>query len=263
MADKARPSLGQTQKQFGRQAGRYAQSSLHRRGDTLDTVLELANLRGEERALDVGTGAGFTAFAVAPLAGRVIASDPTPEMLVEARQIAPQASGGGKVEWALAASEALPFASGSIDLLTCRFATHHFQDLPRALREFARILRPGGRAVICDVVAPEPPALVQLMNALESKRDPTHVWNYPLSRWHQELLPASGLVPQRVVQGKNPQLFSEWVHRAGTPAEAVQELIEMFSTAGEEARQAFQVRWDGAELYFAWDNAVILAARAG
>ena len=34
MADKARPSLGQTQKQFGRQAGRYAQSSLHRRGDT-------------------------------------------------------------------------------------------------------------------------------------------------------------------------------------------------------------------------------------
>ncbi len=261
MQRRGKPSLRQTQEQFGRQARRYAQSTLHRRGETLDTLLALAAVRRDERVLDVGTGAGFTAFALAPLAGRVLATDPTAEMLAEARRLADQTGHGEQVEWALAAAESLPVASGSIALVTCRYATHHFHDLPAALVELARALRPGGRALICDVVAPEPGAMTELMNALEVKRDPTHIWNYPLSRWRNELLPRAGLAARKVVRGKNPQLFSEWVHRAGTPAEAIQELIEMFSAATPEAREAFQVRWDGAEIYFAWDNAVILATR--
>ena len=261
MERRGKPSLRETQAQFGRQARRYAQSTLHRRGETLDTLLALAAVGRDERVLDVGTGAGFTAFALASLAGHVLATDPTPEMLAEARQLAGQTGHGERVEWALAAAESLPVAGASIDLVSCRYASHHFRDLPAALKEFARALRPGGRALICDVVAPEPAALTELMNALEVKRDPTHVWNYPLSRWRNELLPGAGLAVRKVVRGKNPQLFSEWVHRAGTPAEAIQELIEAFAAATKEARDAFQVRWDGAEIYFAWDNAVILARR--
>ncbi|HEU4760152.1 MAG TPA: methyltransferase domain-containing protein [Dehalococcoidia bacterium] len=261
MPRRGKPSLRDTQAQFGRQARHYAQSTLHRRGETLDTILELATVQRDERVLDVGTGAGFTAFALAPLAGRVLATDPTPEMLAEARRLAAQAGRAEAVEWALCAAESLPLADASVDLLTCRYASHHFHDLPKALREFARVLRPGARAVICDVVAPETAPIIELMNALEVKRDPTHVWNYPLSHWRNELLPKAGLQPRKVVRGKNPQLFSEWVHRAGTAAEAIPELIEMFTKAPEEARQAFAVRWDGAEIYFAWDNVVILAMR--
>ncbi len=258
---KAGLNLRQTQEQFGRQARRYADSILHRRGETLETVLRLAALGAADRALDVGTGAGFTAFAAAPLAGLVIAADPTVEMLAEARRLAPEMRRTEAIQWALAAAETLPLASGSLDVITCRFASHHFHDLALALREFARVLRPGGRAVICDVVAPAPAAMMRLMNDLEKKRDPTHVWNHPLSRWRQQLLPAAGLRVAEVVQGKNPQLFSEWVHRAGTPAPAVQQLLEMFSAAGDEGRRAFDVRWDGAEVYFSWDNAVILALK--
>ena len=261
MPKKAGLDLRETQEQFGRQARRYAESLLHRRGQTLDIVVRLAAVQPHERALDVGTGAGFTAFALAPAAGLVIAADPTAEMLAEARRLAQEMGHAEQIQWAQATAEALPLAGGSVDVITCRFASHHFQDLPLALSEFARVLRPDGRAVICDVVAPESEAMVRLMNRLEQLRDPTHVWNYTLTQWRQELLPQAGLRSLEVVQGKNPQLFSEWVHRAGTPAAAVHELIQMFSGAGVEARAAFDIRWDGAEMYFSWDNAVILALR--
>lgn len=261
MPRKDAPALWQTQRQFTRQARRYAQSTLHRRGETLETVLRLAAVRPHERVLDVGTGAGFTAFALAPAAGLVIATDPTAEMLEQARRLAQRARLSARIRWAMAAAEALPIASGSLHLITCRFATHHFHDLPLALKEFARALRPGGRAVICDVVAPESEAMIRLMNEIEQKRDPTHVWNHPLSQWRQEFLSAAGLRPLEVVQGKSQQRFSEWVLRAGTAAATVQELIETFSSADQEARRAFQIRWEGAEIYFSWDNAVILAAR--
>ena len=126
--------------------------------------------------------------------------------------------------------------------------------------EFARVVKGGGRVVVCDVVAPQSPALVALMNELERRRDPTHIWDYPPPSWRR-ILARAGLEVKRMVRGKNPQLFSEWVHRAGTPPPLVEELIAMFANASEEARRAFDIRWEGAEIYFAWDNAVICALK--
>jgi len=126
---KAGPDLRQTQEQFARQARRYAESVLHRRGQTLDIIVRLAAVQPHERALDVGTGAGFTAFTLAPAAGLVIAADPTGEMLAEARRLAQERRHAEQIQWAQATAEALPLASGSVDVITCRFASHHFQDL--------------------------------------------------------------------------------------------------------------------------------------
>ncbi|KKK79397.1 hypothetical protein LCGC14_2833910 [marine sediment metagenome] len=258
---RGRPTARDTQNQYARQARLYAESSLHGRGESLEAVRGLAAATAADTVLDLGTGAGFTAFAVAADARRTIAADLTPEMLVQAQRLARERGLEEKLEWVLAAAERLPFPDNALPVITCRYASHHFHDLPRALRELARVIEPGGRVVLCDVVAPEAPTMVQLMNEWEQTRDPTHVWDYPLSQWGQELLPAAGLEVRDVVRGKNPQLFSEWVHRAGTPPEAVELLIEMFRTASEEARRAFQVRWEGAEIFFSWPNATILATK--
>ena len=256
-----RPSARDTQAQYARHARQYAESGLHRRGESLETVRRLAAAAPGDTALDIGTGTGFTAFALAGDGARVLAVDLTPEMLAEGRRLAAEMALEARLDWLLAAAERLPFPDDTFAVVTSRYASHHFHDLPRALRETARVARPGGRIVLCDVVAPEAPELVQLMNRLEQLRDPTHVWDYPISEWRQELLPAAGLQVLQVVEGKNPQLFSEWVHRAGTPPEAVERLVELFREASRRPQPPFGVRLAKGEIHFHWDNATILATK--
>jgi ubiquinone/menaquinone biosynthesis C-methylase UbiE len=260
---KPAPRLRAIQEQFARQARRYAVSALHRYGDTLETVVRLADVRPGQRALDVGCGTGFTTFGLAPAAQLLIGTDPTIEMLEEARRLALETNVSGHIEWGLAVAEALPIAADSLDVVTSRFASHHFRDLPAALAEFARAVRTTGRVVICDVLAPESPAMVERMNQLELLRDPSHVWNYPLSQWRDELLPDANLRAMTVVQGKSPQAFRQWVQRAGTSPDAVRHLTDIFFEASDDIQRAFDIRQEGTEVYFAWDNVAILAEKIG
>ena len=117
-----------SQEQFGRQAHLYTQSLVHSSGESLQVVQEWAARGRYKKAADIGTGTGFTAFAVAPYADQIVAADITPAMLRETRSLADQ-RGVTNLGYTLAAAEDLPFADGSLDLLTCRTAAHHFQDL--------------------------------------------------------------------------------------------------------------------------------------
>jgi ubiquinone/menaquinone biosynthesis C-methylase UbiE len=234
---------------------------LHLRGETLETVRRLAGAAPTDTILDVGTGTGFAAFAMASDAGRVVGADLTPQMLAQGRRLARERGLEAKLEWIVAVAENLPFADNAFTVTTSRYASHHFHDLPRALREMARVTQSEGRVVLCDVVAPEAPGIVELMNEIEQIRDPTHVCEYRLSQWREELLATAGLKVQKVVSGKSPQVFSEWVKRAGTPRKAAQQLMEMLTTASTDEREAFQVRSEGTEIFFSWANATILATK--
>ena len=125
----------------------------HATGESLAAIREYAARGRYRRAVDVGTGTGFTAFAVAPVSGQVVATDVTPEMLAEARRLG-TAQGVTNVRYALGAAEHLPFADGALDLLTCRTAAHHFQDVQRAIDEWRRVLETGGTLLLSDSVAP-------------------------------------------------------------------------------------------------------------
>ena len=63
--ERGQPSARDTQAQYARHARRYAESGLHRRGESLETVRSLAAATPADRALDIGTGTGFTGFALA------------------------------------------------------------------------------------------------------------------------------------------------------------------------------------------------------
>ena len=67
---------------------------------------------------------------------------------------------------------ALPFPDGSFDLATCRIAIHHFPDPLPILVAMRRVLRPAGRAVVCDTLASEDAAQAALHNRIEQIRDP-------------------------------------------------------------------------------------------
>src|SRR2546426_193628 len=95
------------QRQFGQRAGAYARSASHRRDADLELLIAHLQAAPSDRALDVATGTGFTAFALRPHVRSVVGADLTRGMLEEARRLTPSGEG---FSWVVGDAEALPFA---------------------------------------------------------------------------------------------------------------------------------------------------------
>ncbi len=110
------------------------------------------------RVLDVGGGTGALAVKLAAaLKTRVTVLDPSPRMLRYIPDRAP-------VDAVVGSGEAMPFSDDAFDALIVTDAFHHFRDQPAAVREFARVVKPGGVVVILDI---DPHGPMQLIVAAE------------------------------------------------------------------------------------------------
>ena len=247
------------QAQFGRQASSYATSRVHRHAAGLAEVVRLASPFPQALTLDLATGAGFTALAMAPRCRRVIGLDLTFGMVREARRLAGE-EGITNLMFCLGDADAVPFADSAFNLVTCRHAAHHFPDLPRAISEMARVVKPGGRVVVDDTCAPEDPGLAALMNGWEVRRDPSHVANHPPSRL-RALLEAGGLTVEAATPTHIPLEFNDWVRRSGVPPDDAAALRTSFLQAPAEARAAFRIQAKDGDVRFAWDEIILLGIK--
>ncbi len=118
----------------------------------------LASLAPGETVVDLGSGAGFDCFLAAERVGpegRVIGVDMTPEMLERARANA-RKGGYANVEFRLGEIEALPVPDSSVDVVISNCVLNLSGNRPRVLAEVRRVLKPGGRVMISDLVSDRP-----------------------------------------------------------------------------------------------------------
>lgn len=253
-------SKHRTYAQFQKTAEAYVTSRVHAFGGDLESLPELAGVSGSEAVLDVATGGGHTAFAFAPKVRRVVASDLTPAMVEQAKAGAAK-RGLTNLEFIVADVDALPFPDAAFDIVTCRIAPHHFPDLHHALREMARVLKPGGRCVIVDNVVPEHVMLDSFVNGFEKRRDPSHVRAYSLSEWAAAYRQAE-LTITDVREFTTNHEFAAWVQTSQTPDEVVAELRTALLEAPAQVAEHMAIRTEP-ELTFRLHKAIMVGVKAG
>lgn len=205
---------------FSKNAGAYAQSESHRSGTDLSLLMNSMHLAGSMVALDLASGTGFTAMALAEHVSRVVAFDGTPEMLEQAKKLASE-KGISNIEYSVGDVANLPFPDNSFDIVTCRRAAHHFTDKPRFLSEAFRVLKPGGKLGLVDMARPETDK-DDIFNSLERIRDASHVGAEKVSSWEFMLAEAGFLLEE-----KNPSVELYTIRRWLSP-------VPMESRQGED-----------------------------
>lgn len=228
------------QAQFAPAARDYVTSATHAHGADLARIVQLAGLTGRELVLDVATGGGHTALALAPRARHVIASDLTFPMLLAARDHL-AAHGAANVSYLRAEAERLPVAAASLDLVTCRVAAHHFADVRAFVRSSAAALRPGGKLIISDHIGLDDPELDQFMDRFERWRDPSHVRAYSYAEWRAFCAEAGLSVTHSEDDPREPYEFVSWTARLRMPDAERDALERWLLAAAPRFRERFAV----------------------
>lgn len=157
---------------FAANADRVAEASLRRLPALESRVAEFVQPTGDERVLDVGTGTGPLAFALAPLVREVVGIDLVPELLQHGR-----AHAGDRypnVTFVEGDVSHLDVETGEFDLVCERAVLHHVPRPELVLAEMTRATRPGGRMLVIDQLAPIDPLTAIELDRFERARDPSH-----------------------------------------------------------------------------------------
>jgi ubiquinone/menaquinone biosynthesis C-methylase UbiE len=234
---------------FTRNAAVYVTSTTHADAAVLGRLAALAQVPAQGRVLDVATGAGHTALALAEGTGMTIATDLTRAMLLEARALAAR-RGVETLRLVECDAHALPFADGHFDVVTCRRAAHHFAHIALALREFCRVLRPGGRLIIDDRSVPENDVTDELMQRLDTLHDPSHVRQYRASEWEAMLAEAGFRIEQVEPYTQSRPLSAFTTGARPEDAAAVRAIFAGLDAAGrrrlgvrEKEGETFSTHW--------------------
>ena len=239
MTQNSQDKKAQVQAYFSRNAESYVASFSHRGGDDMTRLIEVGEWQPTQMALDVATGGGHTALAVAPHVAHITVSDLTPRMLEQARTYLTE-QGVTNADYEVADAEQLPFADASFDRVTCRIAPHHFPNVALAVQEIARVLKPQGVFLLIDSISPSDPKLDTFLNTIEKRRDGSHGRSWTREEWYHFFTEA-GLHVEYEEIFRRPLYYDDWTKRSQMPADEKASLEQFILGSDEHTRNYFDV----------------------
>jgi len=248
---------------FGRRSGAYSKNSILLDKDHLNLIVDLTAPGGSDKVLDVATGNGFLAFEFAKRVSEanVTGCDMTRDMLLVAESIQRE-RGLDNVDFRVMDVESLEFEDESFDIVSCRFAFHHFTDPGKAVTEMARVCKTGGKIVLVDGLSSEDSAKSEYHNRIEQLRDPSHVRLYSEPELVR-MLKAAGL---KVIHARNWDAdfyFDEWVKIADPGEGIAREVRRMMADSIEDDKLGLMVRFDDDDgrLLFTYSTVILVAEK--
>jgi SAM-dependent methyltransferase len=199
---------------FARTAERFVAQQDARAGELAERVRAFLAASGEERALDVGCGAGALALALAPLVREVVGVDRVPELLALARERAPD-----NATFVEADATHLPYDEGEFDLAGTLRTLHHVPRPELVAAELARVTKVGGRVLVIDQLGPVDPLDALAVDRFERARDPGHARLLPESDL-RHLFDSNGLVLLRERRDVERRELSAYLELAGCEGDA-------------------------------------------
>ncbi|MCX9084314.1 MAG: methyltransferase domain-containing protein [Candidatus Methanoperedens sp.] len=242
-------------RQFAKQAEVYSKANIFVDGFHLSKIVEKSGLKKDQRILDIATGSGFLALEFAKRGNFVVGCDITHEMLLKAREKKTNL-GLDHLDLLLSDVESLPFPDQAFDIVSCRFAFHHFPNPEKALREMKRVCR--DIILLVDGASSEDSEKSRFHNELEKMRDPSHVRINALSEM-VEMFNDIGAKIKDISNWDIPQDFEEWMERAGTDEAktAVIRRLMKESLAGDST--GLRMKFENGRLVFAYDTIILVA----
>ena len=181
----------------------YRESEAHRAGADLDLLVEWA--AGARTALDIATGGGHVARRLRDAGLKVVSCDSAPGMQPDV----------------ICRAEDLPFADASFDVVCCRAAPHHFENVRAAVTEMARVS--GDRVLVADNLF-----ISNRVEEAERLRDPTHVRCYSEQEW-LGFFESAGLAVAAVERMEKEIELEPWLERAGCTGDEAQRVRELLA----------------------------------
>jgi SAM-dependent methyltransferase len=188
----------------------YRESPEHREGWDLDVIVEWA--AGARTALDVASGGGHVARRLREAGLEVVSCDPAPGMRPDV----------------VCRAEGLPFADAAFEVVACRLAGHHFENVQAGMSEMARVA--ADRVVVVDNLR-----LSESDEEANRLRDPSHVRNYTEAEW-RGLFAGAGLEVEDARTMERTIELEPWLARTGCAGEDAARVRELVAERIEDGR---------------------------
>lgn len=249
------------QKQFAKTVEAFSRFAVRDTPEVLAEKVEFSRPQAGEVALDIACGPGAFVLALAPRVRFACGLDLTHEMLVQAVRFQRE-RGISNVRFDRGDAEQLPYPEGAFDLVSCQCSFHHLPKPQLVLREMVRVMKPEGRILVIDSLAPESDAKFELHNRIEKSRDPSHAETLRLTSF-LSLFAEEELEVTRQTLKRRPRSFRDWMRRAGHEEgdrkfQETRKLLEE-SNAGDRAGLSPQLQGD--DILIVHHEAMFLLAR--